>query len=659
MTKGIKQRSTLFDRKEKIRWSLAWLAVLLTVLAIYWPGLYGGYIFDDYTFLVDNSDLQGVTSLDLGEWTRAILSFPASHQGRWLTMFTFAANHYFTGFDPFWIKLTNLVIHLLNGCLLYRLFLGLFAWRQNFPHALAPNQRTLHATALALAALWLVLPINLTGVLYSVQRLESFSNTFVLLGLTCYVHGRWQLERTGKGYSWLLAALLAACTGVLAKESAVLLPLYTFLIEWVFDSFRTSRQRRLIKGIYAIVLVLPLFAGLVWLASWIGTETSYARDFNTVQRLLTEARVLVAYMQWALLPLPHSLSLYHDDFAVSQGLFSPPTTVLAIVFLAALAIAALIQHKRHPLFSLGILWFFAGHALTATVIPLELVFEHRNYFPSCGLLLAVGSLLVLEPFVRIKITTAGMVAVAAFAFYAFNTNLRAREWSHPIRLALAEASIRPNSPRAQYELGRALFITAQFNPESPYWNEARNAFGACTKLPKASVICEQGLIAIAARRKEPIDPALWDSIIAKLHSSTPTSSDATAMAALYECQLNDVCPHDFVHLGEALQAGVDHPQPNELMLTIYSEYAWLILRDLDLAERVMREIVALKPRSPDSRANLIAVLAQKGQMDEARAELSRLEAMNHFGALDDMLVPLRKATVEPTASSAVGIDPKP
>ena len=45
--------------------------------------------------------------------------------------------------------------------------------------------------------------------------------------------------------------------------------------------------------------------------------------------------------------------------------------------------------RQRPLVALGIAWFFAAQLLTATVVPLELVFEHRNYFASLGICLAV------------------------------------------------------------------------------------------------------------------------------------------------------------------------------------------------------------------------------------------------------------------------------
>jgi protein O-mannosyl-transferase len=41
----------------------------------------------------------------------------------------------------------------------------------------------------------------------------------------------------------------------------------------------------------------------------------------------------------------------------------------------------------------GILFFFAGHRLESTLIPLEPAFENRNYLPSLGLILAAADLI--------------------------------------------------------------------------------------------------------------------------------------------------------------------------------------------------------------------------------------------------------------------------
>src|SRR6185312_1105300 len=110
-------------------------------------------------------------------------------------------------------------------------------------------------------------------------------------------------------------------------------------------------------------------------------------------RLLSEARIVAEYIRWTLLPTPDALSFYHDNFRVSQGLLQPWTTLASIVFLSALVTLMLWLRKRQPLAALGIALFFGCQLLTGTILPLELIYEHRNYFASFGLLLAVVPIL--------------------------------------------------------------------------------------------------------------------------------------------------------------------------------------------------------------------------------------------------------------------------
>ena len=66
-------------------------------------------------------------------------------------MLSFAANHYFSGLDPFALKMTNLAMHLVNGMLLFLMLRALFAlWRECRPDLLAsPVRRALAAAVLA------------------------------------------------------------------------------------------------------------------------------------------------------------------------------------------------------------------------------------------------------------------------------------------------------------------------------------------------------------------------------------------------------------------------------------------------------------------------------------------------------------------------------
>ena len=614
-------------------WFLTMLASAACAL-VYAPGLYGSFVFDDSTFILANSAMH-VTTLKLGAWVAAALSFPSGHQGRWLGMLSFAVNHYFTGLDPFWLKLTNLAIHLLNGILLFLLLRALFAlWRECRPDAAGRRTFDKELAAATLAALWMVLPINLTAVLYVSQRLESLSTLFVFGGLWWYLRARlahWQGRRSSVG---LWASLIVSTgLGVLVKESAVMLPLYALCVEVTVAQARTNdgQRSRSVLALFSVLIGAPLLIGMIWLGTWIGGATSYARPFDTVQRLMTEARVLTDYIQWTLLPRADSLTLFHDDIVVSRGLFAPPSTFFAIGGLLLLFGVAVWQRTRRPLFALGVLWFFAGHLLTGTVIPLMLAFEHRNYFPSVGLLLAAGSLVALEGGMQ---RMRGVVAGCLFLFYALTTWMRAEEWSDPLRLALSDANKRPDSSAAQYELGRVLLSAHRKGDLEPMTSEAFQVLERGSRIPNSDILHEQLLIVSHAQLKQPIDPAWWNSLIEKLRSRPPTTADIGGLMELQKCFEDHVCPDTLNELGLAFSAAVAHPSPNGVLLSAYGQFAEKDLHDSALAEKQFRAALATAPGEATTHTNLITFLVHHGRFDEAQKEIDRLQTMNHFGSLE-------------------------
>jgi hypothetical protein len=553
-------------------------------------------------------------------------------------MLSFAANYYLTGLDPFWFKLTNLVIHVGNGILVSLLLRALFALRREC-HSSAPASFNSDIAAAAIAALWLVLPINLTAVLYVSQRLESLSSTFVFLGLWLYVRARlahWKGERSAVGL-WLSLVL---CTGIgsLVKESAVMLPLYAACIEFAITGARdrTGKRSRAILALYGVLLGTPLLLGSLWLLSWVGGSHSYARPFDTIGRLMTEARVLIDYITWTLVPQPESMTLYHDDIVVSKGLLNPPSTLGSILVLLGLLGAALWQRKRRPLLTLGILWFFCGHLLTGTVIPLMLAFEHRNYFPSVGLLLAAGSVCVFESgFTRTRARIA--LAGTAFLFYAFVTWMRAEEWSDPLRLALSEASKRPDSSAAQYELGYTYLHSLRKGETETMVQQGHEVLERASRIPDSDILHEQLLIVSHAKLGMPIEQRWWDSMIAKLQSRPPTTADIGALGALFLCQAKNACPRDFDKMRVAFEAAMKWPRPDGVLLANYGAFAQNALKDIPLAEKEFRASLDRAPNEPLTHANLIRLLVDEDRIDEAQAQLQALGKLNHLGSLDALV----------------------
>ena len=724
-------------------------AAFIVTTAVYWPGLSGTFLFDDYPNIVDNHDVQPHEA-SLPSLVRVALSSPSSEFKRPLASLSIAANFLATGLDPYWMKLTNLIIHLLNGLLEFLLARILLqsavasATTNNctdrIETAAAPATEAAvlgaftHTDMVAalIAAGWMLLPINLTAVLYVVQRMESMANLFVLLGLIGYVAGRRRMLASSLAASFLarkgwfgrssvssdtsgfficlISITVFTFVGLLAKETAVMLPLYALLIEWTLFQFRspapsnlrhnqetscpspelpmggpvrTGKSDRRIITLFLLVLALPMVMGLAWLVpSLLKPEPWATRDFTLGTRLLSESRIVVDYIAWTLMPTPNALSFYHDDFRISTGLLAPWTTLASIVFLAALIAMMLWLRPRRPLAALGIALFLGCHLLTGTILPLELIYEHRNYFASFGLLLAIIPLLAapsrssvpgIIPLVTNKANHADKIIATETALttnvslrgtamsrealpltlpryalltglmlcWATLTALTAYSWGHPLRLAQDLAARAPLSPRAQYELGRTYIIYSNYDPASPFTKLAYPPLERAAALPESSILPEQALIFMNARMKLPLKDAWWNSLITRLKTHKPGVQDESSLAALTECARDHHCELPPDRMTAAFLAALAHPDPSARLLATYGDYAWNVLDDETLGQRMIEEAVRAEPNEPAYRITLVRMLAAQGRKAEALEVLKELELLNIAGRLNDNLAELR------------------
>lgn len=627
--------------------------MLLATLA-YLPGLSGGFVFDDATSIVENNNIH-VKDGTFAEWSLAAVSFPSGTPPfRSLTMLSFAANYYLGGLDPFGYKLTNLVIHLLNGLLLFLALRGLFALQQ----ACAEGKRTplsfkLDVAAACIAGAWMLLPINLTAVLYTVQRLESLATTFIFLGMAWYAKARLR-HWSGEGGALSLWMSLIACTalGVLAKEPGILLPLYAGLAELILVRGRNQNGHlsRPVLALFGCALLLPFVLGSIWLwGRYFDLDRLIDPNSFVIRRMMTEAGILLDYMAWTLIPSLDSLTLHHDDIQLVNGILEPVSTLPSILGLLALIVVANWQLRRRPLFALGIALFFAGHLLTATVVPLVLAFEHRNYFSSAGLLLACASILFLEPGILSGRLRIAVVAIATL-FFATTTWMRAQEWSSPMRQIRSDAAKRPNSPSAQIDYALALINEARKTGDHRNVDAVLKLLDIKRSLPGAGIIFEQTMISVLAPSHMKVPDAVWRSLVAKLRSTHPKISDTRSLSWLNHCFISEKCNKDDIHyLREAYAAAMSHPDQSPTLLSVHAEFTWYIEGDHDSAERDIREAVRRAPRDIAGRKNLIVVLIHQGKREEAKAMIEELEAENVIGSLDAFIAPLRKALMNTPA----------
>lgn len=607
------------------------------------PALSGAFIFDDFSNIINNPAFANPPS-SLIEWWEGMLSSGSSSSGRPLAVLTLLVNVYFSGLDPFWFKLTNVILHGINGLLLYGLLAQVFVMNPMAP-ALGAARLDPRRVALFIAVAWTVLAVHVSAIMLVVQRMELLAHTFVLIGLMAYVHGRRRLIAGAPGRGAILLGLFALpAVGMLAKESAALTPVYAFLMELYLFRFAaaTPAARKFIVLVFvaagltacglAAIVVPPFLDPAVW----------QHRNFDLPQRLLTETRVLWTYLRWIIAPDLGSMGLYQDSYPVSTGVFHPPTTAAAIAGWAAVVALLLRLSRRPSLLGLGISWYLAAHLLTATIFPLELVFEHRNYTAAAGVLLAGLSLLLrVLQFERarrwaIPLTTLLLIAQVLV------TGARSHEWGDPLRLAQADATRSPESPRAQYEYGRALWLRADNDIDSPYFTAAMAAFKRAAQLPGDPAMPLQALLIATNSTGQPVSDEWWSELTDRYRQRARTVSSGVALQNLVSCQISGLCRFPRERLLHVLMAAASQEPTDPETLSLYAHFAQSQLGDPSLALTLLQDAAELDPGNPLRWYQLGQALALAGRYSEALDAADRMDQADRWKRHHSKAVALRK-----------------
>jgi len=456
--------------------SLLLLLISLLTVAVYWPGLAGGFLFDDYSNLDDMGNYGGV--LDWESFRAFVFSGWSGPSGRPIALASFLLDDNTWPSHAPWFKQTNLLIHLLCGLLLCWATLLLVR------NLNTVSEHQAQWIAVLACGLWLLHPYMVSTTLYVVQRMAQLATLFCLAGIVVYLYGRLQLA-TQPRRAYILMSLALSMGTLLAtfsKENGALLPLLVLAIE-----FCLPKQGKPAWQWRALFLWLPSLAVAVLLARYIDFSDNPwpNRNFNQIERLLTEARIVCEYLLHLFVPRIEGNGLYQDGYVISKGLFEPVSTFFAIAFLVALLVAAFVVRKRTPLISLGILFFFAAHLMESTVVGLELYFEHRNHLAALFLFLPLAYYGVIYS-ARFKLLP--VLAVVVLGILASMTWLRASLWSDNDKLELYWVQSATDSPRAINAVAAFYINNGDYEKANDY------LLSASQRLPHSSLLTARLLL---------------------------------------------------------------------------------------------------------------------------------------------------------------------
>jgi tetratricopeptide (TPR) repeat protein len=402
--------------------------------------------FDDLSNIVKNPKIQNLTNVT--EWWNY-------NPNRPMAFLTFALNYHFNQQDVRYWHLVNLVIHLMNACLVYWLTKLIFSSQiLNQSPILQYKNIIVFFTAI----LFVSHPLATGSVTYIVQRMTSLVTMFYLISILLYIKARLVDNNDVLKLQLFSGSFVSGLFAMLTKENAYTLPFSILLVEifildskWVSFNYRDKR----IKLIALVLLSFMVLLSLKFSTSIFKTLPPSLYNSFTITPLnyfLTQSSVIIKYIQ--LLFVPINLNLDYD-YQISNSIFEV-RTLLSFLLIVALMGFAKYLFKENRVISFCIFWFFLTLSIESSFIPIsDLIFEHRTYLPSFGFFLGITSGLFIVFGQNYKYV-AMTILIGIVITNSVQTYKRNLVWRNDFTLWNDVVFKSPNKARPYYNRGIAL-----------------------------------------------------------------------------------------------------------------------------------------------------------------------------------------------------------
>lgn len=326
------------------------LAAFLTYSAVYSHGFL--ITWDDSGYITDNPMVHGL-SVD-----HVIEAFKNVVIGNYapLHLISYMVDYSLWGLDPAGYLFVNILLHALNGLLLYRIL-----------------SRDFFSPAIALfaALLFIVHPVQVESVAWISERKNVLCMLFFLLAFDSYL-------KAGKGQRHYLLAILCYSAALLTKTVAVIFPFMLLLHGICFPGQRPFHPRRILPFFILAILAAGVTI-VVQGPDYGGGRTPYYGG-GPLQTAMTMLPVLFTYVRMVFLPLGLSA-----DYLVPIRA-TPDLAVFASGLFLCLLITIgyrLFRTNRHLFFWYAL--FYLGLLPVSQIIPIITLMNDRYlYFPMVG-----------------------------------------------------------------------------------------------------------------------------------------------------------------------------------------------------------------------------------------------------------------------------------
>ena len=442
--------------------------IIIVCLVAYSNSFDVPFDFDDKHNIANNPTIKDFNYSEIGR--------------RYIGQLTFALNYKVHGIDVTGYHVVNLLIHMINGLLVY--WLGLLTFRTPYFSSYRKigdplvDPRALFF-ALFPALVFVTHPIETQAVTYIVQRLTSLATLFYLLSIVLYVQSRLVAGTRDNGggdrvfsarsLPFYLISLVSAVCAMKTKEMAFTLPIIIVLYEFMFFKGKLSKRVLYLIPVVLTILIIPLSLTDVdrpigELIGDVSEMTKVQTEMSRSDYLFTQSRVIVTYIRLIFLPIDQNLDY---DYPIYNSLLTPDVFLSFILLFTILGIGIYLLYRYRSsvscakLISFGIFWFFITLSVESSIIPIEdVIFEHRLYLPSIGAFISISTfILMISDKLREKGIVAGRALVPVLAVIILiltgTTYARNMIWKDPILLWEDVVSKSPDKARPHNNLGKA------------------------------------------------------------------------------------------------------------------------------------------------------------------------------------------------------------
>lgn len=566
-------------------------------IALYWPVMRFGFIyFDDPAYVTENIHVRNGFTSDNIAW---VFSHPVSANWHPLTMLSHMVDCQLFGLKPAGHHLTSVLIHALNGMLVFLLL---------------RRQTRAVWRSLLVAALFVVHPLRVESVAWVAERKDVLSAFLGLLSLWFYagdVQKRSGVEsqRTPEQVVPTLdarrvtldygLALLFLALGLMSKATLVTWPLVMLLLDyWPLKRFHAVGVWRLVREKIPFLVLAATASVVTYLVQKQGGAMVPDENLPIGTRF---GNSLISYCRylWKLF-WPQNLVIVYPH----PGYWPEGEVILAGGLVLGISVVLFLLQRRHPFGLMGWLWY------CGTLVPMiglvqvgdQAMADRYTYIPSIGLLiLTVWGAHELARRGPRPVITASVTGVTALALCIGLTHRQLGYWRDSETLFRHAIAITGDNFRAQYVLGVILDDKGRLDEAMEHLEEA-------VRLRPFSVPAHNRLGIVLGRKKQ-IDEAIHEFREAiRLKPDSAEAHSNLGSALLAKGQLGEAMSQ----FQEAIRLAPDSAEAHYNL--------GLLLGGLgrnDEAIFQLQEAIRLQPDDPDAHYNLGIAYTIKGRIDEA------------------------------------------